>query len=97
MHVKYASRHALYPVPKVLDAVAVMDAARARPWLDVAARLTLVLMAPLRAVVGVPALRAVVAVRADVVAIPFRAAVAEFAPRVLFVVARDVVVVPVVR
>jgi len=29
MHVKYASRHALYPVPNVIDSAAVMVAARA--------------------------------------------------------------------
>lgn len=80
MHVKYASRHALYPVPNVFDAVAVVVPARAgvRAARDIDAAATVV--APLRAV---RALFAAVALRAVVLCTVFRAVRA-----VVFVVAR---------
>lgn len=65
MHVKYASRHALYPVPNVIDSATVMVAARAllRAGVRDAVRAADVRAgaAALRAVVVVVAARAVVA------------------------------------
>ena len=73
MQVKYASRHVLYPVPNVLDAVAARAGVRAAR--DIAPVIVAVVaLRAVRAFVGVAALRAVAvctdvrALRADVVA-----------------------------
>lgn len=63
MHVKYASRHALYPVPNVFDAAAVVVAARADVF---AMRDTVGFAVALRAD-GLSALRPVIVVRGTVV------------------------------
>ena len=68
MHVKYASRHALYPVPNVCNCDAVIDAARAGRDMFVAERETFAfdvrgVMVAARDVVVARAARDVVALR----------------------------------
>lgn len=71
MHVKYASRHAVYPVPNVCDAVAVIDAARAR-LMPIVSRVGVFEIAPVRCI-GCDAVRAVVVVPVRAVDVPVRA------------------------
>lgn len=91
MHVKYASRHVLYPVPNVLD-VAARAGVRAARDADVVALRAVrdVLVAALRAVVGCAVdARAARDTDADVVALRVVAVRADVAVRVTVAPARD--------
>lgn len=94
MHVKYASRHALYPVPNVFDwEVACVTVARADEWGRNG--VVLVVVRPVRGVFAERAVDKVFVARDDVVPVDVRAVAVRVG--VVPVDARDVVVCCAVR